>query len=172
MQKHLILCLEAVERTIPPKIHRLDWIPQPVPFAVCVWFGSLSFSHMEHDLQIILQRSGSKKETVFFLCPFNSYNSLLLFMLCESFLLLSQVSVESKGSCMIQGSILFLCFSKVFPKVGSKRFNCRILQGCDSQANVYFTHTSRFGLTFCTFPYCLCLKLTDIQFHCLKEDFF
>lgn len=66
MQKRLILCLEAVERTIPPKIHRLDWIPQPVPFAVCVWFGSLSFSHMEHDLQIILQRSGSKKETVFF----------------------------------------------------------------------------------------------------------
>lgn len=107
-----------------------------------------------------------------FFCSFNSYNSLLLFMLCESFLLLSQVSVESKGSCMIQSSILFLCFSKVFPKVGSKRFKCRILQGCDSQANVYFTHTSRFGLTFCTFPYCLCLKLINIQFHCLKEDFF
>lgn len=53
---------------------------------------------------------------------FNNYNSLLLFILYKLFLLLSQVSVESKGSWALQNSILWLCFSKVVPDMGGKHF--------------------------------------------------
>lgn len=39
-----------------------DWAEHPV----CVWFESLSLSHTEHDLQIILQSNTSKNKQISF----------------------------------------------------------------------------------------------------------
>lgn len=154
MQKHLILWVDAGERTIPPN-PPTGLITLTSPVIYCVWFDCLSLSHTEHNLQIILQRNGSKTNS--FCLTVITVSSYLCcvnrFCCCHRF--------QSSQKVVLQLKVPFssCAFQKVFPKVGSKCFNCRILQGRDSQANVYFTHTSRFGLTFCTFPYCLFLKL-------------
>lgn len=111
---------------------------------------------------MILQKRFRQHTKLLFFKQRNNYNSLLLCILCRLFLLLSRVSIEPKRSWTLQNSILCLCFSKEVPDMGGKHF--RILQGSDSLSKLYFTHTSRFGLTCCTFPYCLCLKLVNIQF--------